>query len=345
MHTPREILTALHDRCTLRARRGPIGIGLIGVGGWGASNAASIMRSRRFTIIGVCDVQQDVARRFARRYKTQYFACLEEMLADPGVQAVCISVPNPLHGALVRAAASTGKAVFIEKPLASTPGECREIGAYCAERSVLLQVGHQMRLEPAFQAVKSRLAAGKLGTPIFAQGIYTLPRQHDDGWRADPAQCPGGSMEQIGIHLIDVLVHLFGTPLASAGWARNIPRQEAGPDWGHVSIEFPNEVRAEVSASFSAPAHREVVVFCERGILATDGRQLTITERGAAARRERPRGLSGAVAQFVAFADSIELERPVKTGAADAVAVTNVIQSMHGVGSGAKPHGQSGVQS
>lgn len=343
MHNPRKIAAAVWDRLTLRARRGPIGIALLGVGGWGATNAANIMRCRRFTITGVCDVQQDIARRFAGRYGTPCFDTGEGLLADPATQAVCITVPNPYHGALVRAAADAGKSVFIEKPLASTAAECRALGAYCAERGVLLQVGHQMRREPVFRAMKARLATGALGAPIFARGIYTLPRQERGGWRGDATQCPGGSMEQIGIHLVDVLVSLFGLPEASTGWARNIPRADDGPDWGHVSLRFPGPIHAEVSASFSAPRHFEFMVFCERGILATDGHVLRVSRGARAPQRERPRGVPGAIAQFDAFADCIETGKPPETGAADALAIVNVIQSMFGAEAAENSENQAGV--
>src|SRR5690606_243938 len=159
---------------------------------------------------------------FGSRYDITVHQCLESLLASDAIGAVCITVPNHLHADYVYAAADAGKAVFVEKPLASSPSLCRELGQYCADKGVILQVGHQMRLEPVFRAMKRKLNTGDLGAPIYAHGVYTLPRQIRNDWRNQPELCPGGSMEQVGIHLVDVLMCLFGTPAASQGWSRNI---------------------------------------------------------------------------------------------------------------------------
>lgn len=58
-------LKALHNRLTLKANLGSINIGLVGVGGWGVSNAVNIMRCRRFKIDGVYDKQLNTVERFA----------------------------------------------------------------------------------------------------------------------------------------------------------------------------------------------------------------------------------------------------------------------------------------
>ncbi len=327
---PKKIASALYNRLTLRAQRGPIRIGLIGVGGWGASNAVSIMRSRRFTIAGVHDAQNSVAERFARRFKTRCFDTREELLSNPEIQAICITVPNHLHGEMVRACAEAGKAIFIEKPLASSADECGALAQCCEEHGVLLQVGHQMRREPVIRAMKHELESGAYGTPLYAHGVYTLERQQRDDWRKDARLCPGGSMEQLGIHLVDALVYLFGVPRHSSGWARNIPATEDGPDWGSVSMEFDDDVRATVSASFSSPRHLEMTVFCEHGELSTDGTVLRLMQNGIEKRPMRMPETPGSVAQFIAFADSIENGAISETGAAEAQAVMNVIESMGG---------------
>ena len=153
MHNLKQIRHRLYNRFALKANRGSIGIGLIGIGGWGATNAISIMKSTRFSINGVYDIHEELARKFASRYNTKWYCNLTELLADPGIEAVCITVPNPFHKDLVLAAADAGKHIFIEKPLASHSEECRGIGQYCTNKQVVLQVGHQMRWEPVFQQI------------------------------------------------------------------------------------------------------------------------------------------------------------------------------------------------
>lgn len=315
----------LLDRYRLKAERGPIRIALAGIGGWGASNAANLMRSRRFTIVGVCDIDAACADRFAARHGTKRYADYDELLRDASVSAVCLTVPNHVHGSMVKAAADAGKHVFVEKPLASTAEECGVIGEYCRERGVLLQVGHQMRREPVFLEIKRRVERGELGSPLFAHGVCALERRQRDDWRAHGATCPGGSMEQLGVHMLDALYFLFGPPRPTQGWSFQCPAPSTALDWKSVAMEFDCGMRAMISTSFSAPSHFDLELFFDKGRMRTDGSRLWIQGR----RAPTPRGLPGGVLQFAAFADCIEHGRVPETGAAEARVVMNVIQSVH----------------
>lgn len=330
MRNPTQLIRAVHDRLTLSASGGSIGIALVGVGGWGASNAASIMRSRRFTVRGVYDVQPAQSANFCKRFGTTRYDSLERLLQAPEVQAVCLTTPNPYHVELVKACADAGKHIFVEKPLASMPEACAELGAYCQARGVLLQVGHQMRQEPAIREMKRVLEGGQLGSPLYAQGVCALERRQREDWRNDSRACPGGSMEQLGIHLVDALVYLLGPPCFFSGWRRDTGDSGSKLDWTGVSITFRDRVRAAVSASFSAPQRTALEVFLERGRIFTDGKRLWIANESGTIRRIKTPGEPGSIRQFRAFADCIETGLAPEAGAAEAQAVMTVIQSVHG---------------
>lgn len=322
-------IQALKDRMTLRASSGPIGIGLIGIGGWGASNARQIMRSRRFNIVGVHDVQIETGKRFASIYRTSFYSQIEDLLGNSSIQAVCITIPNNFHVDTVKDAANARKHIFIEKPLASSPIDCREVGQYCKVRQVILQVGHQMRRDPVFREIKRVLDSGALGRPLFVQGVYTLDRRSRDDWRRNPKACPGGSMEQLGVHLIDVLIYLFGLPHGTHGWAENIPSCSDAPDLGCVSLSFDHGIHAAISTSFSSPTHMRLEFFFDRGNLVTDGQTLWISRGHSAAKAFKPKGIQGCMAQFVEFADSIERGQEPETGAVEAAAVMDAVRSIY----------------
>lgn len=323
--SPAELARVAYNRLTLKADRGPTGIGLIGIGGWGSTNAANIMRSRRFNIIGVFDQRTQIAERFAGRFGTKCYDRIEEMLEDPEIRAIAATIPNQFHAEVVKAAADAGKHIFMEKPLAAYPEVCRELGLYCRERGVILQVGHQMRREPVFREVKRIVEGGSLGRPINAQAVYTLDRRARDDWRRDAESCPGGSMEQLGAHIIDVLIYLFGTPLDTESWAENIPTVSDGFDWGCVMMSFDNDIHAAVSTSFSSPQYLRFEIHFDGGSLATDGRILWIERKGNKSRSARPRGTAGGVDQFIEFAGCIEGGGEPETGADQAAAVMDVV--------------------
>jgi predicted dehydrogenase len=328
MRSPKQITRALYNRLMLKANCGSIGVGLIGIGGWGASNAVNIMRSHRFTIVGTYDIQEQASRTFASRFKTKCYDQVDDLLADPAIQAVCITIPNPFHKELVLAAAEAGKHVFIEKPLASHPDDCRNLGQYCEGKQVILQVGHQMRRDPVFREIKRLLEIGALGRPMFVQGVYALDRRSRNDWRRDIKSCPGGSMEQLGVHLLDVFVYLLGSPLASQGWARNLSIHSDESDWDSVALTFPGKVQATICTSFSSPNHMLMEMFFEEGRLTTDGKTLSVACKDVRPKIFRPHGTSGSVSQFVEFADCIEQGKSPETGAGEAAVVMQAVQSM-----------------
>jgi predicted dehydrogenase len=228
---------------------------------------------------------------------------------------------------MLMACADAGKHIFIEKPLASTPDDCEIAGRYCSDRNVLLQVGHQMRLDPFVLEIKRLMADGSLGALQFVQGVYTLDRAGRNDWRNCADLCPGGSLEQLGVHLIDVLVTLLGKPLLASGRVKNIPLRSSASDWGSLLLDFENNVYAVVSTSFSSSRHFQLEFFFDRGFIATDGRTIRIRTGGSQVRSFIPQGISGSIAQFIEFADCIEGNRRPLVGADAAGAIMDVVQS------------------
>ncbi len=323
---------AIISRLTLRARRGPVSMGIVGVGGWGLHNAVAVMRARRFTVRQVCDVRREVAQSFAERYGTEWCVQYQDLLARTDISCVALTVPNPLHGTMVRAAADAGKHVFIEKPLSTDAEECRELGRWCQERGVVLMVGHQLRREPALRAMKRILESGQLGRVLFATGLRTIPRPAGN-WRRDPEACPYGSMEQVGTHLIDALVYLFGPAGTGRGTSRNIPFVNEGPEWGFLRLCFADSIWGTVITSYSAPNRLYLEVTGEKGVLIFDGRRLRLIAQGKSVALPA-RGLEGSVAQFIEFADCIEGQGRVETDAENSAAVAEAMSLMRRVDAG-----------
>ena len=328
--SPKALYKVLYNKIMLKAHKGNIGVGLIGVGGWGATNATSIMRSKKFDVCAVYDKHFQLSHKFSQRFHTKCFEQLDDLFACLEIQAVVITVPNQFHAELVRAAADAGKHIFIEKPLASSPAICRELGAYCKKKDVILQVGHQVRFEPVFIQLKRIVDNCELGHPLYVQAVHTLERRSRIDWRQNCKSCPGGSMEQLGVHLIDLLIHIFGIPNKSEGWSLNIPCKTSAPDWGQVkmSFNFDSDVCATVSTSFSCPNYMRLEFFFDQGYLCTDGKSILVQKTGFRSKKISYKGLSGGIAQFVKFAECIESESSPEVGAEEAAVVMDVVNTI-----------------
>ena len=136
-------------------------------------------------------------------------------------------------------------------------------------------------------------------------------------------------MEQLGVHLIDVLVALLGEPTAFEGWQRNRTQGAASPEWIGVQATFPGEVRATVCTSFSSLPRLYMEFIFEKGYLTTNGKSIRLSRTGQRTMTIRPRGVEGGLAQFLEFADCVEQGRSPATGASEAATVMAIVESVH----------------
>ena len=132
----------------------------------------------------------------------------EDLIHDPGVDAVVVASPAATHAAFVHACLDAGKPVLCEKPLAETAEACRElVEAEVAAGRRLVQVGFMRRYDPGFADLKLRLDDGVVGPPVLVRCVH---RNAQVG--------PGYSSEMLitesVVHEIDVVRWLLGEELA-----------------------------------------------------------------------------------------------------------------------------------
>ena len=127
---------------------------------------------------------------------------------------VVIAAPNRHHVALAQAGLDAGLAVVIDKPMAATAREARMLVELARRRGLLLTVFHNRRWDAEILTVRRLLAEGVLGRIVRVESRYDRWRPQVTGaWRdsADVAEA-GGLLLDLGTHLIDQALHLFGWP-------------------------------------------------------------------------------------------------------------------------------------
>jgi predicted dehydrogenase len=188
---------------------------IVGMGNWGRRLVDSVhgQNGSGIRFVAGCTGTPEKARDYAARKGIALRASFEEVLADPGVRAVALATPHGQHAAQVIAAARAGKHVFVEKPFTLTKASAEAAVAACREAGVVLALGHNRRFLPAVAEIKAMLARGELGTLLHAEGHFGGPggfAYKPGAWRADRAESPLGGMGGMGIHMVDMLVHLCG---------------------------------------------------------------------------------------------------------------------------------------
>jgi predicted dehydrogenase len=190
--------------------------GLIGAGDIVRKRVASALREcSRCALVGVSRARAELVDEFARQIgAARAYATWQELVADPGIDAVYIATPVRLHARQAIAAASAGKHVLCEKPMAMSLAECDLMIAACQSAGVALGVAYYRRFYPAVIRVKEIVDAGEIGTPVFAQMIAFEPFDARPGeprsWLLDASESGGGPMADFGCHRLEVLLHLLG---------------------------------------------------------------------------------------------------------------------------------------
>src|SRR5260221_362528 len=127
-------------------------IGIIGVGHLGKFHLNNWAMIEGVKLVGFCDTDDDNAKLVSEKYGLPRFEDAEELM--DACDAVDIVAPTTVHFELCEAAIKKGKHVFVEKPLANTMDEARELVKLAKEANIKFQVGHVERFNPAFLALK-----------------------------------------------------------------------------------------------------------------------------------------------------------------------------------------------
>ncbi len=185
-------------------------VGVVGLGRQGSvhlRNLAEGLDGAR--LVAVADSDRARAQAVARRFNVPHWhENPDELFARADVDAVVIATPSATHLPLVQAAASAGKPIFCEKPLALTLAETDRAIAAAESAGVPLQLGFHYHFIPEYRHAQALIAAGRIGAPLVFKGV-----QRDEAIPpatfCDPA-ASGGLIIDMGIHEFDAARWFLG---------------------------------------------------------------------------------------------------------------------------------------
>jgi predicted dehydrogenase len=186
---------------------------LVGAGRAGRVHANSLAHhapgARLAAVVDAVDAnRQAVGEEFGIEEAAR-FASLDEALACDIFDAVVITTPTFTHKPLAVAAASAGKHVFLEKPMALNLAECDEIAAAAASKGVVLQLGFMRRFDPEFAAASERIEAGEIGRPMMVKSLTHGPGLPPP-WARD-LKTSNGLLAEVNSHDFDTVRWLMGS--------------------------------------------------------------------------------------------------------------------------------------
>jgi len=174
-----------------------IDVALFGAGRIGKIHAGNLARESGARLKYVIDPDTEAATALAAQHGAQ-IATTAQVFADPKIGAVLICSYTDTHADLILAAAAAGKPIFCEKPVDLAIARARTCAEAVARAGITCMIGFQRRFDPTFAALKTRLAAGEIGTPEM---LVVTSR--------DPGAPPIPYIKSSGGIFKDMLIHDF----------------------------------------------------------------------------------------------------------------------------------------
>jgi scyllo-inositol 2-dehydrogenase (NADP+) len=169
---------------------------------------------------------------------------------------VVIAAPNEAHASLARQAVDAGLPVVVDKPLAPTAREARSVVQHAQSRDVLLTVFHNRRWDSDHRTLQRLLSEGRLGDVLRYESRFERwrPELRPDAWRETATAAEGGGvLLDLGTHLVDQALALFGTPTHVYGEIDN-RRGAAGDDDAFVALRHRSGTYSHLWMSLLAAA-------------------------------------------------------------------------------------------
>lgn len=254
----------------------PLRLGFAGVGWIGRHRLAAVRGSGLAAVAAVCDPDagaRDRCREVAPDCAVT--ADFDELLAHP-IDGVVIATPSAAHARQALRALERGLPVFCQKPLARTAAEARAVIAAARERDLLLGVDLCYRTLAGIDRLRAAIGSGAIGEVFAVEAAFHNAYGPDKPWFYDHAAAGGGCFMDLGVHLVDLVLHLLHGPEVT-GVTRRLFR-EGRPlpiapseveDYAEVQLELDGAAVARIATSWRLHAGRDAVI--ELGIYGTRG--------------------------------------------------------------------------
>ncbi len=208
-------------------------IAVVGVGAMGAFHTRICAQLQKANLVGICDVDKKAAEPLIERYGVRFFDDPADMVGK--VDAAIIAAPTSKHHAIATQLLSSGIHLLVEKPLAATENEAKELIGLAGEMGLVLQVGHVERFNPAVQELPNVVQ-----NPLLIQAERLSPQ-------SDRCRDVGVVMDLM-IHDLDIVAWLAGSEVRDINAVVSRVRPEV-EDVAVVSMVFESGLTANLVAS------------------------------------------------------------------------------------------------
>jgi predicted dehydrogenase len=253
---------------------GTIGVGVIGVGTFGRQHARIYSEHPQVELLAVADINEDSARQVADIYGVKAYSDYEQMLADPGIHAISVVVPDTRHREPCISAASRGKHILVEKPLATSVDDGKAIIEAAEKNNVILMVDFMNHWNPPFAAARKSILQGEIGELLYINmklndSLFVPTKMLS--WAAESSV-----LWFLGSHTIDLTCWMVGDAVYSVScFSQSRFLNQLGiatADFYRSTLEFKNGVVANIENSWVLPEAGPTIFEFTAEIVGTQGK-------------------------------------------------------------------------
>lgn len=223
-----------------------VSVGVVGLGYWGPKLTRNFHDLEGAQLEWVCDFRKDRLESLSQSYPEVKTTRSFDELLDSSVEAISLATPASTHAQLASRALRSGKHVLIEKPIALSVSEARDLIELAQSCGKILMVGHTFIYNPAVQAVKQLIQSGGLGEIYYISGC----RLNLGLFQPDI-----NVLWDLAPHDVSMLLYwLDEDPLRISAWGGAYVQKERGiHDVATISAIFPSGIYADVRVSWLDP--------------------------------------------------------------------------------------------
>jgi scyllo-inositol 2-dehydrogenase (NADP+) len=215
-------------------------VGLIGFGMAGQAFHAPVIRGVQGMELA-CILERHGSKAKERYPEVRVARTLDELFSDKTIALCVIATSNDSHFALAKACLEAGRHVVVDKPFTPTMAEAKQLVDLAADRKLLLTVYQDRRWDGDFKTVKKLVKSGAMGAIVEYETRYDRfrPQPRPNVWRERPGFPAAGVLWDLGPHLVDQALVLFGKP--ETVWATAFRQRQASTmdDSFDIQMEYP----------------------------------------------------------------------------------------------------------
>ena len=254
-------------------------VGIIGAGNISHCHMAGYQAlGDAVEVIAACDIDEKKLDEYCKQYNIpNQYTDFHGMMAKEDLDAVSVCTWNSVHKDATIAALRGGANVICEKPMAMNTEEALEMLEVSKETGKLLQIGFVRRFGNDADALKEYIEADTFGDIYYAKATYLRRSGCPGGWFGDKTRLGGGPLIDLGVHVIDLVRYLAGSPKAVSAYGATFnnlgPNRAVGKkaweiagnddpctveDFTTALIRFDNNFTVSVEASFNLNVKQDV---------------------------------------------------------------------------------------